>query len=45
MQTALDDLELERIAVVYPGPKRFTIVNRVEAVPVTSLAAEPLFPS
>lgn len=45
MQTALDDLELERIAVVYPGPKRFTIAGRVEAVPVTSLAAEPLFPS
>jgi len=45
MQTALDDLELERIAVVYPGPKRFRIADKVDAVPVTSLATEPLFPS
>lgn len=35
---ALADLGLERIAVVYPGSKRFPIAERVEAVPLSTLA-------
>ncbi len=38
IQIALEDLGLEQIAVVYPGPKRYAIADRVEAVPVTDLA-------
>ena len=34
MRIALDDLGLERIAVVYPGLKRFPIAPNVEAVPL-----------
>ncbi len=34
---ALGDLGLERIAVVYPGPQRFPIADRVEAVPLDDL--------
>ena len=33
MSTALNDLGLERISVIYPGPKRFPIGPAVEAVP------------
>ena len=38
MRGALEDLELERIAVIYPGTKRYPISERVEAVPLASLA-------
>lgn len=38
MRIALDDLHLERIAVIYPGTKRFTLADRVEAVPLDTLA-------
>lgn len=34
MRIALEDLQLERIAVVYPGSKRFPIASAVEAVPL-----------
>jgi hypothetical protein len=34
MRIALDDLQLESIAVVYPGTKRFSIAPCVEAVPL-----------
>ncbi len=34
---AMNDLNLNRVAVVYPGPKRFPIADRVEAVPLRSL--------
>jgi predicted AAA+ superfamily ATPase len=37
IRTALTDLGLERVAVVYPGTKRFAIASRVEAVPLESL--------
>jgi len=37
MRIALDDLKLERIAVVYPGAKRFPLAERVEAVPLDAL--------
>ena len=38
IRTALTDLELERVAVLYPGTKRYAIADRVEAVPVATLA-------
>jgi predicted AAA+ superfamily ATPase len=38
MRNALQDLGLARIAVVYPGSKRYPIAERVEAVPVETLA-------
>jgi predicted AAA+ superfamily ATPase len=34
MRIALDDLQLERLAVVYPGPRRYQIADRVEVVPL-----------
>jgi uncharacterized protein len=48
MRIALDDLNLERIAVIFPGPRHYTISDRVEAVPVNRLASgerEAVFPS
>lgn len=38
MRIALDDLGLERVAVVYPGTRRFPLADRVEAVPLAALA-------
>ena len=38
MRIALEDLELERIAVIYPGPRRYRIADRIEAVPLSELA-------
>lgn len=38
IRIALEDLGLERVAVVYPGTKRYPIAERVEAVPLASLA-------
>lgn len=38
IRIALDDLKLERIAVLYPGLRRFSLDKRVEAVPVVELA-------
>lgn len=35
---ALEDLGLERVAVIYPGDKRYPITDRVEAVPLHTLA-------
>jgi predicted AAA+ superfamily ATPase len=40
IRIALDDLGLERVAVVYPGGKRYPIADRVEAVPLSELAAK-----
>ncbi|MBI4956321.1 MAG: ATP-binding protein [Myxococcales bacterium] len=37
MHQALADLGLERLSVVYPGPKRYRLAPRVEVVPVTEL--------
>jgi predicted AAA+ superfamily ATPase len=39
MHIALADLALRRLLVVYPGPKRYTLQNRVEVVPVSELEA------
>lgn len=38
IRTALDDLDLAQVAVVYPGTKRYPIADNVEAVPVIALA-------
>jgi predicted AAA+ superfamily ATPase len=35
---ALTDLDLDRVAVVYPGERRYPLAERVEAVPVSVLA-------
>ena len=40
MTTALDDLHLEKIVVIYPGQKRFPIGRSVEAVPLQMLQGE-----
>lgn len=38
IRIALADLGLERVAIVYPGSKRYPLAERVEAVPLASLA-------
>lgn len=38
MRTALEELHMERVAVIYPGTKRFIMADRMEAVPLESLA-------
>ena len=38
IRTALKDLELERVVVVYPGTKRYPIADRVDALPLSALA-------
>ncbi len=46
MGTALEDLKLEQIAVVYPGTKRYSLGERVAAVPLDAVAdgMKGLFP-
>lgn len=39
MRSALADVKLDRLAVVYPGPSRYRIAPRVAAVPVEAVAA------
>ena len=45
LRIAVDDLGLERVAVLYPGERRYPLTERVEVVPLATLA-EPgrLFP-
>ena len=38
IRNAVADLGLERVAVVYPGDKRYALAEKVEAVPVSELA-------
>lgn len=38
IRTALGDLGLERVAVIYPGARRFPMADQVEAVPLEALA-------
>jgi len=38
IRIALEDLGLERVAVVYPGTKRYAVNERVEVVPLATLA-------
>jgi hypothetical protein len=42
MRVALDDLQLERILVIYPGSKRYQIAPEIEAVPLQEVWQEPL---
>jgi predicted AAA+ superfamily ATPase len=45
IRIALEDLGLERIAILYPGTKRFPISDQVEAVPFHVIAnSKSLFP-
>lgn len=37
IRTALDDLSLERVAVLYPGKRRYPLSDQVEAVPLAAL--------
>lgn len=44
IRIALQDLRLARVAVLYPGSKRFPLGDRVEAVPLRAVGAgEPVF--
>ena len=38
IRIALEDLGLDKVAVIYPGAKRFALTDRVEAVPLDTLA-------
>lgn len=42
MRSALVDLKLDKLLVMYPGPHRYPIAERVEAVPLHQLA-DPSF--
>ena len=37
IRTALTELELDKVIVVYPGDKRFKVADRVEALPLKDL--------
>ncbi|HYM60120.1 MAG TPA: DUF4143 domain-containing protein, partial [Thermoanaerobaculia bacterium] len=37
LRIALDDLGLERIAVIYPGSQRYALTDRIEVVPMTAV--------
>ena len=39
MRTAMHDLKLEALYVVYPGPRRYSLAERIEAVPLAEIAA------
>jgi hypothetical protein len=45
MQIAMTDLKLDRIAVIYPGIKRYPLTDKIEAVPLRELSSsgEELF--
>lgn len=42
IRIALDDLKLERVAIIYPGVKRYPLSDKVEAVPLAQLATDNL---
>lgn len=46
MRIAMEDLKLDRLAVIYPGEKRYSLANRITVVPITALAQgmKGLFP-
>jgi hypothetical protein len=37
MRIALADLKLDKLRVVYPGQKRYSLAKTVEAMPLTEL--------
>lgn len=47
MRIALEDLKLEQLVVLYPGPKEYTLAERVRVVPlanVANLGTDGIFP-
>lgn len=40
MRTAMKDLRLEDLYVVYPGSRRYSLAERIEAVPLSALVAQ-----
>jgi predicted AAA+ superfamily ATPase len=38
MQIAMEDLKLDRIAVIYPGLKRYPLTDKIEVVPLQELS-------
>lgn len=40
MRIALDDLELDALYVVYPGPHRYCLHERIEAVPLSAVVPD-----
>ena len=38
LNSALEDLKLKYVIVLYPGAQRFPLANQVEAVPLQTLA-------
>lgn len=40
MRTALEDLNLDRLLVVYPGTQRYSLAERVEVVPFLAISSE-----
>lgn len=42
IRIALDDLKLERVAIIYPGAKRYPLSDKIEAVPLAQLATDNL---
>ena len=40
IRTALSDLNLDKVVVVYPGDKRFSLSDQVEAMPLKYLASD-----
>ena len=46
MRIALEDLKLERIAVIYPGERRYPLHKRINVVPLKALRSgmKGLFP-
>ncbi len=43
IRSALEDLPLESVSIVYPGNKRFKLAEQVEAVPLMALTDEGVF--
>ena len=37
MRIALSDLELQALYVVYPGPRRYALAEKIEVVPLQAL--------
>jgi len=40
MRTALDDLELDRIFVIYPGPHAYPLADKIQTLPISEFAQE-----
>ncbi len=38
MRSALTDLDLDRLTVLYPGPRRYSLSEQIEVVPIAELA-------